>query len=133
MDTQHFRLRTPDGHERGMAVLVGVMATALLMSVTIGSLLLLSTNRARLGFHEAWRLRAWYAAEAGLWWAQEQLRRPPATTQLSDPAAMTDPVGDVDLTVGGLDVDVEVVNEPPAPAPPSGIKRIVCHVNYTRE
>jgi hypothetical protein len=104
-----------------MALLVGVVAAAFLMSATVASLLLLSTNQARLGFHGARRLQAWYAAEAGVWWAQQQLRNNPA---------LVDNDAAIELTVGGLGVDVRISNEPALPLG-SGIKRIVCNVDYT--
>ncbi len=98
------------------AALVAVIVTALIASVAAFGALLLAMSHAQSGGLQVKRLRAQYAAEAGLVWAQQQLWADPAYCGTPDPPA-----------INGLNVDVIVS---PSPCVAGTAHRIQAKVTY---
>lgn len=84
-------------NERGIALGVVIMMSLVFGAVAMGALML-SGSRSQTSSLQTHRLKAQYAAEAGLVWAMQQLF---ATPNKEFPAG-----GQPDLTVNGIDVDV---------------------------
>ena len=92
------------------AALVAVVMTALITSVIAFGALLLAMSHARTSQVQMNRLRAQYAAEAGLVWAQQQLWKDPRwlstkVVDLTEQAANFDMNGDGQLSAtDGVDI-----------------------------
>jgi Tfp pilus assembly protein PilX len=80
--------------ERGAALTITIMI-ALITAIALYAILMMASSQARQAAFTASRLRARYAAEIGLVWAQQRLRDNPAYCGDPDP-----PV------VGGVAIDV---------------------------
>lgn len=74
--------------QEGGFALVAVIVTALIASVASFGALLLAMSHAQTGDAQLDRLRAQYAAEAGLVWAQQKLWANPAYCGTPDPPAI---------------------------------------------
>ncbi len=85
-------------HERG-AILGIVLLSSLVFSVASLAVLTMASSRAQATHRDATKLRARYAAEAGLVWAMERLWVNPAYCGVPDPPP-----------INGLTVDVNVTN-----------------------
>lgn len=83
-------------NERGIALGV-VVVMAMVFAVGAFGTMMLSTSRGQVSGLQAHRLKAQYAAEAGLVTAMQKLWGNPEWSS---------PAGDVDLSVNGLDVDI---------------------------
>ena len=110
--------RTMRARERGF-VLGAVAVSSIVFSIAAFTALTvaLSGRRQSTQFHEQ-RLSARYAAEAGLVWAMQQLQADPS---------FSSPAGNVDVTVGGLEVDVVV---PPCAQDPCEGRTVQAKVRY---
>lgn len=83
-------------NERGVALGVVIMMSLVFAAVSMGALML-SSSRSQTSSLQAHRLKAQYAAEAGLVWAMQRLFTDPSQAFAS---------GDTDVTMNGVDVDV---------------------------
>ena len=100
--------------ERGAALAITIMI-ALIMSISIYAILVMASSQARQAAFNLSSIRARYAAEVGLVWAQQQLR------------ANSNYCGDPDpppTAVAGMSINV-IVNEGVCPPPPSPKIRVV--------
>jgi len=85
-------------NERGMALGM-VIVMALIFAVAAFGVMTLSVSRSQTSGRQAHRLKAQYAAEAGLVWATQRLWRDQAYCGTPDPPA-----------INGMSVDVTVIN-----------------------
>ena len=104
--------------ERGIALGV-VIITAVVFSVAAFAILTLSMGGAQQAGSYARRLKARYAAEAGLVWATQRLWGTPTWTSSAG----------TDLTVGGMNVDV-TLSACPAPPALCDNRRLEAKVTY---
>lgn len=86
-------------HNEHGAVLGIVLLSSLVFSIASLAMLSMATSHTQASRHEADKLRARYAAEAGLVWAMERLWVNPAYCGVPDPPP-----------INGLAVDVSVTN-----------------------
>lgn len=83
-------------NERGIALGVVIMMSLVFGVVALGALML-SSSRSQTSSLQSHRLKAQYAAEAGLVWAMQRLFNTPTQAFAS---------GNTDLTINGIAVDV---------------------------
>lgn len=88
-------------HGQRGAALAAVVAASVVFSVSAAAVLTMGLHRTRTARFNEHRLRAKYAAEAGLVWALQRFWDDPSKCNSMN-------VINPDLTVGGLDVDVTI-------------------------
>lgn len=113
-------------NERGVA-LGAVIIMSVLIAIGAFGVMLVATSRGQTSAMHADRLRAKYAAEAGMVWAMQQLWRDPRWSSDEDRV-------NPDVTINGVDVDVITLpscrGTPPPPCPSNRTLR--AQVNYER-
>jgi len=98
---------------RRAVVLTVVLIIFLLITILCGIILTLYTSQARLNEHYIRRIKAYYAALGGIWWAIDRLR-----SGVSLPPTI--------VHIGEYDVSISV--SPPDPT--TGLRTINATVNY---
>jgi len=97
---------------RRAVVLTVVLIIFLLITILCGIILNLYTSQARLNEHYIRRIKAYYAALGGIWWAIDRLRNGIVSPGI--------------ITIGDYVVSVSVT----PPDPITGIRTIRATVNY---
>ena len=110
---------------RGVA-LAAVTALALAAAIAAYGLLIIAVSQARHTTFIERRVRAGYAAEAGIAWAMEQLQ---TNSTFSSAAGSTDVTVDPDPGVPGDEISVDIIL-PACTATPCEDRRIQARVSY---
>jgi len=101
---------------RRAVVLTVVLITFLLITILCGIILTLYTSQARLNEHYIRRIKAYYAALGGVWWAIDRLRE-----------GSLSPGSSTKLTVGDYNVNISVSSLNPS----TGLCTVNATVDYS--